>query len=368
MRRLLLCGLGLVLSGMMGIAVAEEAADYEGQDLRKRDFSAQVLEGAIFTDSKCFLVNFRDCKLAGAKFDDADVTSASFNDADLKGADFRGATVKNAGFQGADLSKADFSGVDLSTISFQNCKLRGANLSKTKGPADVTKADLREADLRGANMLGMKDYAGATARFKGAKYDKATRWPQGFDLENSGAVLVKDDKKPAAEDADAEEAGDEGADTKPKAEPKPKTPKERSAKKPADKPDDTAEDDTAEDDAGEKKEVDPKAPAGAPSLTVVKNLLETGLWGPPAENTEQAYTYKSIKYGEPFYSITVVKGASGEKRDSKTKLLKFPVKVKGEIEVTRTLDGTSRVDAKDQTFHFFKDEFGEWAFRFQQNN
>ncbi|MGE0607610.1 MAG: pentapeptide repeat-containing protein [Pirellulales bacterium] len=365
------CGLAMALCCIAGLVAAEEAADYEGQDLRKRDFSARFLEGAIFTDAQCFLVNFKNCKLAGAKFDDADVTSASFDGADLTGADFRGATVKNAGFQVADLSRADFSGVDLTAISFQGSKLRGANLSKTKGLADVTRADLREADLRGANLLEMKDYAGATAKFKGAKYDKATRWPLGFDVEKSGAVLKKEKPKPAAQDEDEDEETEQEAAPKavPANKPSPKPAgKAKPAKKGTTKPDNNEQTDPAEDSQAAAEEIDPKAPKGAPSLSVIKQLLESGMWGPPAENTTQAYTYKSIKYGEPFYSITVVKGAAGEQRDSKTKVLRFPVRVQGEIEVTRTIDGTTRIDAKHQTFHFFKDDFGEWSFKFQENN
>ena len=68
----------------------------------------------------------------------------------------------------------------------------------------LTGVDLRGADLRGANLRGvaiLKEGFGATdslgetdlrhARLTGARYDRCTRWPRGFDPVKAGAVLVR---------------------------------------------------------------------------------------------------------------------------------------------------------------------------------
>ena len=62
--------------------------------------------------------------------------------------------------------------------------LRDANLIG----ADLNGADLRGADLRGSDM--------STANLVGtilyeSKYNNATRWPDGFDPQEAGAVLVE---------------------------------------------------------------------------------------------------------------------------------------------------------------------------------
>jgi uncharacterized protein YjbI with pentapeptide repeats len=58
--------------------------------------------------------------------------------------------------------------------------------------ADRRKAVLAEAYLREANLRGAKPgyvkWSGANLR--GARYDAATTWPDGFDPEQAGAVYV----------------------------------------------------------------------------------------------------------------------------------------------------------------------------------
>ncbi len=307
------------------------ADDFVGKDIQRQDRSGQNLEDSDFTDANCSFANFRDAKLARSKFKDANLTGASFADADMKSCDMRGATFSNAGFQGADFSKANLEGVDLTGISFQNTKLRGANLKKTKGIADGTRADFRDADLRGANLLGMKDYAGTTAKFTGAKYDKATRWPKGFDVEGSGAVLVG-----KADEEEGEEA---------------------TAKAPTEKSDDEAADDD------EKEAVAAKAPSGAPPEKTIKRTLEKEMWGPPEQGgTKHTYLYKSFKIATPREGNFRTDGTPANK-----KTMVYPVKL--EVVITREFtDGVTREETKKQSYNFFKDEFGDWTYRFVQNN
>ncbi len=77
------------------------------------------------------------------------------------GADLRGANLTGANLTGADLSGAYLSGADL----------REANLAG----ADLSEAFLSDAHLRLA------------------RYNADTKWPEGFDPEAAGAVLVEDD-------------------------------------------------------------------------------------------------------------------------------------------------------------------------------
>jgi uncharacterized protein YjbI with pentapeptide repeats len=301
------------------------ADDFVGKDLQKQDRAGQDLEGSDFTDANCFLTNFRGAKLSKCSFRDANLLSATFSEAEMKECDFRGATLANSSFQEADLAKANLEGVDLTSVSFQNAKLRGAKLRKAKGFTDFTRADLREADLRGANMLGMKDYGGTTAKFTGAKYDKSTRWPKGFDVEASGAVLV--------------EADDDSAEEKP-------------ARKKKSKP--------AEDDAEEEAT---ESASGAPAEKLIKKTLEKEMWGPPGQGgVTHTYEYKLFKIAAPREGNFRTDGTPANR-----KTMVYPVKV--EVVITREFsDGVTREETKKQSYNFFQDDFGDWTYRFVQNN
>ena len=58
---------------------------------------------------------------------------------------------------------------------------------------DCLKCDLRGADLGDAYLAGA--FLAMTnlteAKLRGAKYDADTKWPEGFDQEAAGAVLVE---------------------------------------------------------------------------------------------------------------------------------------------------------------------------------
>lgn len=78
----------------------------------------------------------------------------------------------------ANLYQANLEGFNLSKVVLSNANLENADL---KG------ADLTEANLRGANLT-TADLTGAT--LSGTRYDKRTKWPEGFDPVAAGANQV----------------------------------------------------------------------------------------------------------------------------------------------------------------------------------
>lgn len=199
--------------------------------------------------------------------------------------------------------------------------MKGANFHGAKGLGDLQKADLREADLRGAVFTSTAYYL-TGCRFAGAKYDKHTRWPQGFDLESSGAVLVE-----AAEPPPGKPAVDKPAD--PKADPS----------------------------SGAKT---PDLEAAKLSDPIIKHLLETTLWG-SKDGKGFTYRYKSLKMAEPRPGEFATDGIPANRPTMVT-----PVRL--EVEITKDLgNNQTRSEEKKQDFVFFKDEFGTWTFRFKGN-
>lgn len=92
-------------------------------------------------------------------------------------------TLAGSDLRDAYLPSADLSGKVCFGANFQGATLRRANFAG----ADLRQADLSESDLRGANLIGA-DLLGA--RFTGARYDEATRWPEGFEVHAAGVVRI----------------------------------------------------------------------------------------------------------------------------------------------------------------------------------
>ena len=119
-------------------------------------------------------------------------------------------------FMEEDLSEAPLLNEDLSDrtnqLSLMAANLRAANLCGTNlsyvelDGANLEGADLRHASLRGAN-LGGANLRGADMRYCDvfdALYDHATRWPDGFNFVEAGAITSigkqeRDDEKWEAE-------------------------------------------------------------------------------------------------------------------------------------------------------------------------
>jgi uncharacterized protein YjbI with pentapeptide repeats len=173
-------------------AGADKGPDYSGQDLVRHNFSKKDLANANFENAVLKACSFDGAILTNANFQGADLSNATLANADVTGADFRGAVLSFLQFysttaNGVNLEKADLS----ERGGIRDTKFRKANLRNLKAISSVTEVDFTEADLRGANLVGMK-FVGGASRFHKAKYDKKTRWPQGFDVEASGAILVEE--------------------------------------------------------------------------------------------------------------------------------------------------------------------------------
>jgi hypothetical protein len=135
------------------------------------------------------------------------LSDARLRHAGLRGADLQAAVLGGADLAGADLSGANLVGVDLWHTNLQHARLRQADLAG----AALIGTDLRGADLRGADLSGAKLFLTPADLLKwppggppppdphhprniltltGARYDAATRWPQGFDPLKHRAVKI----------------------------------------------------------------------------------------------------------------------------------------------------------------------------------
>jgi uncharacterized protein YjbI with pentapeptide repeats len=71
----------------------------------------------------------------------------------------------------------------LSALRESGLSLQGVDLTEAVlDGADLSDAELEGADLSGASLDG--------AMLSGARYSMSTRWPEGFDPQDEGAVLA----------------------------------------------------------------------------------------------------------------------------------------------------------------------------------
>lgn len=137
--------------------------------------------------------------LRGADLRSARLRGVNLSAVDLRGAILQWAILASANLSGADLRNADLYWPDLTKAFLDYADLRKANLSKAvmRG-ASLANADLRGADLKGADLAGA-DLLSANLReanlqeveLNKAFYNHRTIWPDGFDPEAAGAVLVE---------------------------------------------------------------------------------------------------------------------------------------------------------------------------------
>jgi hypothetical protein len=121
-------------------------------------------------------------ELNGLDMKDQDLTGVKLAFRKLRGADFSNAQLKNANFLESDLRAASFIGANLEGVIFYDADLRGANFSGSQvNKARFMTARLESADMR-ADGLDLADLR--------ATYNAQTLWPDGFDPEKAGAVLV----------------------------------------------------------------------------------------------------------------------------------------------------------------------------------
>lgn len=120
-------------------------------------------------------------------------------DGSLRNANLNGANLSGAELYNADLTEAMLNDANLSGAELLGARLSGANLSR----ANLSSAVLGYADLNGANLHGTNLYGTDlstvynlnNANLNGAWYSDKTNWPDGFDPEAAGAILVYSDGK-----------------------------------------------------------------------------------------------------------------------------------------------------------------------------
>lgn len=154
-------------TGPDGIALT--LTEIENGNLREAILAGVDLRGRFLAEAELTDASLDGAELSGAVLDEAVLFRASLTGTRLVGARLMGADVSEASacgavFVGVDASRADFECADLRDAKFDGAKLSGA--------------DLRGADLTGSSLV--------RADLRGARFDRNTRWPLGFELEGRG--------------------------------------------------------------------------------------------------------------------------------------------------------------------------------------
>ncbi|MFK5968967.1 MAG: pentapeptide repeat-containing protein [Candidatus Marithrix sp.] len=110
------------------------------------------------------------------------VSNIYLSGAYLKKGFLREANLRGTNLDGSNLIEADLIRANLREAYLIGADLTNANLTN----ANLIGADLRMADLRGANFTGANL---RKAILETAMYDEFTKWPRGFNLKKSGAIL-----------------------------------------------------------------------------------------------------------------------------------------------------------------------------------
>jgi uncharacterized protein YjbI with pentapeptide repeats len=169
-----------------------------GAILLRADLSRAVLSAA----------NLSSANLSGAMLGGANLSGVTLAGADLSRASLARANVSNVDLKAVDLEAVDLGGVlyDRETRWPNGCDPRARGALKLGpdaelGGADLHEADLRHSDLRNGHLRGANlmraDLRGATldgadlhdAVLTDAVYSRETRWPDGYDPRQHGAVL-----------------------------------------------------------------------------------------------------------------------------------------------------------------------------------
>ncbi|MEO1268552.1 MAG: ribosomal protein L7/L12 [Myxococcota bacterium] len=135
-------------------------AHLNGRDLSGMRMAQMDLTGVQMADANLAMAQLEGAQMEGANLRRANLRGLRARGLTLKGADLRGSHL-----EGADLREANLHGADLREASLMLADLRGA---------DLTKAQL---DLNTAGT----DHTIAHSPYRLARYDRHTRWPDGFD-------------------------------------------------------------------------------------------------------------------------------------------------------------------------------------------
>lgn len=154
-----------------------ESENLDGCDLTSIDLSRTSMR-----NKPMYSATLSEVTAFNADFHGAELVLARLNRGTFGGASFRQADLKGASCVDADFRGADFVGAHCRSINLRRADLRDA----TMGDIDLTKARLQGADFRGCVL--------DDACVKGARYDRRTRFPEGFDPVSSGMRETPDER------------------------------------------------------------------------------------------------------------------------------------------------------------------------------
>jgi uncharacterized protein YjbI with pentapeptide repeats len=131
--------------------------------------------------------NLQGVILVDANLQRAFLVDANLQDAALDGANLQHAFLVDANLQGASLSVANLQDVVLGRANLEEASLVGANLQG----ASLDRANLQGAFLDDANLQGasLVDANLQGASLGGARANRGTKWPTGFDPARAGVIM-----------------------------------------------------------------------------------------------------------------------------------------------------------------------------------
>lgn len=153
---------------------AGSAIDLTGADFTNAKIGclpSAKIDGANFTHS-----NFEECKAHDGTGREMN-RKLDLSNQDLEGSHFWSRNFNGSKFSAANLKRAEFAGASLVGVDFSDANLENANFKSTM--FEVT--NLSGANFRGANLTG--------AMLDTAKYDCATKFPEGFEVPFERMVL-----------------------------------------------------------------------------------------------------------------------------------------------------------------------------------
>ena len=153
-------------------------------------------EGVRFDGKFMHRAKLMNLSFNNASFVACNLRMSTMDDAEAIGVDFTSASLIGVNARRARLCKSIFHRTRLRLTHFEHADLSGADLSG----AEIYETHFEDCDLRGAIMLADNL---DNAYFTGARFDKRSVWPEGFNPLEYGAILVEDENHLApVEDAD----------------------------------------------------------------------------------------------------------------------------------------------------------------------